>query len=164
MITLQPSTAALNEDEPEAPAGRVVLKSAPKIRAVYWCQFWADALRPEFYKNRPVVVVSRDNRLDGPVMVVPLTTKPQGANKWAYKLSANPNPKKPGTASWAVCNHVCTVSCARLRQIDGGAPRMKQADFDQVVTLMLKALPTPPAVLLVSEVSTTTTMTVIVTS
>ena len=133
------------DNEPAAPAGRVVLASAPKIRAVYWCRFWRDALRPEFYKNRPVVIVSRDNRLDGPALVVPLTTKPQGANKWAYKLAENPNPKKPLVESWAVCNHIYTVSCARLEQMDGGVPRMRQDDFDEVVRLLLRALPNPPA-------------------
>ena len=142
MPTNPPSAPSPDED-PEAPAGQIVLKSAPKMRAVYWCQFWADTLRPEFYKNRPVVVVSWDNRLDGPVMVVPLTTKPQKTNKWACKLSENPNSKKRNEDSWAVCNHVYTVSCARLRQVGGGAPRMKQTDFNQVVRLMLKALPAP---------------------
>ena len=130
-------------DEPDAPIGRIVLNSAPKIRACYWCDFWKDALRPEFYKKRPVVVVSRSNRLDGPVMVVPLTRKAQSSNKWAYKLSENPNPRKPGIDSWAVCNHVYTVSCARLEQMDRHAPRMKQTDFDEVVRLMLKAMPAP---------------------
>jgi mRNA interferase MazF len=134
------------DDEPTAPAGRVVLTSAPKIRAVYWCGFWRDALRPEFYKNRPVVIVSRDNRLDGPALVVPLTTKPQGNNKWAHKLTENPNPRRPSIDSWAVCNHIYAVSCARLAQMDGGVPRMKPVDFDEVVRLMLKALPdAPPA-------------------
>jgi mRNA interferase MazF len=133
------------DDDPVAPAGRVVLASAPKIRAVYWCRFWRDALRPEFYKNRPVVVVSRDNRLDGPALVVPLTTKPQGNNKWAYKLTENPNPGKPTIESWAVCNHIYAVSCARLAQMDGGVPRMKPQDFDEVVRLMLRALPDAPS-------------------
>ena len=133
------------EDEPAAPAGRVVLASAPKIRAVYWCRFWRDALRPEFYKNRPVVIVSRDNRLDRPTLIEPLTTKPQGDNKWAYKLTENPNPRKPAIDSWAVCNHVYTVSCARLAQMDGSVPRMKAKDFDEVVKLLLRALPDPSA-------------------
>jgi uncharacterized protein YifN (PemK superfamily) len=87
------------------------------------------------------VVVSRDNRLDGPIMVLPLTTKPQGNNRWAHKLSENPNPRKPGIDNWAVCNHVYTVSCARLSQMGGSVPRMKQEDFDAVVRLMLQALP-----------------------
>jgi mRNA interferase MazF len=129
--------------EPEAPAGRVVLKSAPKLRAVYWCRFWDDAMRPEFFKTRPVVVVSLQNALDGPVRVVPLTTKPQGTNRWAHKLSENPNPARPGLDSWAVCNHVYTVSCARLSQMGGTVPRMQQADFDAVVRLLLAGLPTP---------------------
>jgi len=143
----RPGNAALvaeQDDEPAAPAGRIVLASAPKIRAVYWCRFWRDALRPEFYKNRPVVIVSRDNRLDGPALVVPLTTKPQGANKWAYKLTENPNPRKPTIDSWAICNHIYAVSCARLAQMDGGVPRMQPRDFDEVVRLMLRALPDPP--------------------
>lgn len=101
-------------------------------------------MRPEFYKNRPVVVVSRDNRLDGPVLAVPLATKVQGANKWAYKLTENPNPRKPDIDGWAVCNHIYAVSCARLLQMDGGAPRMKQTDLDGVVRLMLRALPDAP--------------------
>ena len=133
-----------HDEEPSAPAGRIVLASAPKRRAVYWCRFWHDALRPEFYKNRPVVVVSRDNRLDGPALVVPLTTKPQGGNKWAYKLLENPNPRKPGIESWAVCNHIYAVSCARLAQMDGRVPRMKPIDFNEVVRIMLQALPDAP--------------------
>ena len=142
-----PGEAAVLTDqdsEPVAPAGRVVLASAPKIRAVYWCRFWRDALRPEFYKKRPVVILSRDNRLDGPALVVPLTTKPQATNKWAYKLSENPNPRKPALESLAVCNHIYLVSCARLEQMDSGVPRMQQHDFDEVVRLMLRALPNPP--------------------
>ncbi len=128
------------EFEIDAPVGRVGLRSSPRIRAVYWCRFWADALRPEFFKTRPVVVVSRANRMDGPIMVVPLTTKPQCNNKWAHKLRTNPNPRKPDL-NRAVCNHICTVSCARLSQMDGGVPRMEQSDFDAVVCSMLKALP-----------------------
>lgn len=146
MAVIAATVPVVVDDEPDAPIGKVVLKSAPKIRAVYWCDFWKDALRPEFCKKRPVVVVSRDNRLDGPVMVVPLTRKAQGGNKWAFKLSENPNPGKPGVDSWAVCNHIYTVSCARLEQMQGGAPRMKQADFDEVVRLLLKAMPTAPTV------------------
>ena len=84
-------------------------------------------------------------------MVVPLTRKAQGNNKWAYKLSENPNPRKPSIESWAVCNHVYTVSCARLEQMKGAAPRMKQSDFDEVVRLVLKAMPNPPAPLPVAS-------------
>lgn len=147
MTVMTVTVPVVVDDEPDAPMGKVVLKSAPKIRAVYWCNFWKDALRPEFYKKRPVVVISRDNQLNGPIMVVPLTRKVQGGNKWAFKLSENPNPAKPGIDSWAVCNHVYTVSCARLEQMQGIVPRMKQADFDEVVRLLLRAMPNPPEAL-----------------
>jgi|GEM_PF-455689 len=140
----RPAPVREPDNEPAAPAGRVRLASAPKLRSVYWCNFWSDALRPEFYKNRPVVVVSRDSSLEGPVTVVPLTTKLQRDNKWAYKLTENPNPRRPGIDSWAVCNHIYSVSCARLLQMDGGSPRMKQLDFDGVVRLMLRALANAP--------------------
>jgi mRNA interferase MazF len=154
--TLPPTIASY--DAIEAPSAKVVLKADPKIRAVYWCRFWKDALKPEFFKTRPVVVVSRNNMIDGPIMVVPLTTKPQGTNKWAYKLSQNPIVKNQGLDSWAICNHVYTVSCARLTQVDGGAPRMLQTDFDEVVRLMMAALPAPP--LLVAAVVKSLTVTV----
>lgn len=68
------------------------------------------------YKNRPVVVVSRDNRLDGPGLVVPLTTKLQGDNKWAYKLTENPNPENPGSivGPFATTSTPChALSCNR---------------------------------------------------
>lgn len=139
------ATIADDDGDPIAPAGRVALASAPKLRAVYRCRFWRDAHRPEFYKNRPVAIVSRDNRLDGPALIVPMTTKAQSGNKLAYKLTGNPNPRRPGIERWAICNHIYTVSCARLAHMDGGVPGMKPQDFDEIVRLVLRALPDAPA-------------------
>lgn len=41
------------------------LKSAPKIRQVYWCDYWQDAQLPEMWKRRPVVIVSYRHTLFG---------------------------------------------------------------------------------------------------
>ena len=71
----------MREDELEP---RIVLPriiAAPKIRQIYWCEFWSDAIRPEMWKTRPVVVMSYRNKLSGPCLVLPISTKEQDDNK-----------------------------------------------------------------------------------
>ncbi|MDF3812900.1 MULTISPECIES: type II toxin-antitoxin system PemK/MazF family toxin [Rhodopseudomonas] len=67
----------------EEPPPRIAprLKSAPKIRQLYWCDFPQDAQLPEFWKRRPVVILSMNATLYGSVVVIPCST------------SANQNPK-----------------------------------------------------------------------
>ena len=84
--------------------------AAPKIRQVYWCDFWADAHLPEMWKTRPVIVVSYKNTLHGPCLVVPTTTSPQPDNPWGFKLSLRVDAAR---ASWAVCNQPSTVAPSR---------------------------------------------------
>ncbi len=122
----------LPSDELDAPAHLNKIKAAPKLGNVYWCQFPADARKPEFWKTRPVVVISYANSLLGPVLVVPLTTKDQGANKWAFRLEANPVPKDSRPSS-AVCNHLYTVACSRLVPIQGKVPRLTGAELEPII-------------------------------
>ena len=134
--------------KPKVPERRDTLASPPKIRAVYWCRFWKDTIRPEFHKTRPVVVVSRNNRLDGPIVVVPLTTLPQRNNRWAVKLSENLAARRPDVPQWAVCDHLYTVACSRLYLVRGGAPRLSPEEFDRIVQLIMQKLPSasgPPS-------------------
>jgi mRNA interferase MazF len=56
------------------------LKAAPKIRGLYWCDFPADEQLPEFWKIRPIVVVSYKNTLHGAVTVIPISTVSQDGN------------------------------------------------------------------------------------
>jgi hypothetical protein len=51
-------------DKPPRVQPRIL--AAPKIRQIYWCDFWLDAHLPEMWKTRPVVVVSYKNTLHGP--------------------------------------------------------------------------------------------------
>src|SRR5580704_15506095 len=102
---------------------RTTIKSAPAIRNVYSCRFPDAALPPEFSKRRPVIVVSWKNSLTGPVLVIPITTQPQSGNAWALRLARNPSPGET-CAEWAVCNHLYTVSCTRLRATHGSVPRL----------------------------------------
>ena len=57
------------------------IKAAPKIRQIYWCDYWKDARLPEMWKTRPVIVVSYKNTLTGPCLVVPVSTEPQDNNR-----------------------------------------------------------------------------------
>lgn len=62
------------------------LKAAPKIRNLYWCDFPEDAQLPEFWKRRPVIIVSRKRTLHGTVTVIPCSTDPQDDNEWAVNI------------------------------------------------------------------------------
>jgi len=113
------------------------LKSAPKIRGLYWCDYWQDAQLPEMWKTRPVVVISWRQTLYTPCLVVPTSTDPQDGNKWAHKLSV----KFAGVQSWAVCNQPSTVAPSRLSQFQGRIPLVPQADFDAILGLLLDWIP-----------------------
>lgn len=146
-MTAQPPGVPTPDDELTAPEVPNRINFAPKLGNVYWCEFPADARKPEFWKTRPVIVVSYANTLLGPVLVVPLTTKPQPGNKWAYGMPQNPVPRE-SRASWAVCNHVYTVSCSRLSPIHGKVVRLDEAARKPIIELVRQwvASPeTPPA-------------------
>lgn len=114
--------------------------AAPKIRSLYWCTFWTDALLPEMWKTRPVLVISYRNRLNGPCTVLPISTDPQeGASAhWAHPLSIE---IERGRQSWVVCNQPYTVSPSRLSQIRGRVPRIDEREFELVLRRLLEWLP-----------------------
>jgi mRNA interferase MazF len=115
--------------------------AAPKIRQIYWCDFWQDARLPEMWKTRPVIVISYKNTLHGPCLVIPTTTEPANEqNPWASKLSI----KIEGTFdSWAVCNQPSTVAPSRFSQFKGKIPLLPKADFNQVLEVLGRWLPAP---------------------
>ncbi len=117
------------------------IKAAPKIRQVYWCEYWKDARLPEMWKTRPVIVVSYKNTLHGPCLVIPVSTDSQDKNPWAYRLSIDI--EGDGVASWAVCNHPVTMSPSRFTQFNRGTPLVPKGDFNQVLERLLKWLPKP---------------------
>ncbi|WP_406604466.1 hypothetical protein [Bartonella gliris] len=41
------------------------LKAAPRIRQILWCDFPEDAQLPEFWKQRPILVISKTSKLNG---------------------------------------------------------------------------------------------------
>lgn len=141
-MTGQPPDAPAPDDGLTAPEVSNRITIAPKLGNVYWCEFPADARKPEFWKTRPVIVVSYANTLLGPVLVVPLTTMPQPGNKWAYALPRNPVPRE-SRASWAVCNHLYTVSCSRLSPIHGKVGRLNEEERKPIIELARRWLASP---------------------
>ena len=125
------------QDPPPRVAPRVT--AAPSIRQLYWCDFPQDAQLPEFWKRRPVVIVSFKNTLHGAVTVVPCSTAAQPANRWAFPLQTTID----GRAAFAICDKLTTVAVSRLLPDKGGIVRMPVAEFDAMLRLVLAWLPVP---------------------
>jgi mRNA interferase MazF len=118
------------------------IKAAPAIRQVYWCDFWEDTRLPEMWKRRPIIVLSYKNSLYGPCSVIACSTDPQEGKsaEWAHALSISLD----GRTTSAVCNHIYTVSPSRLHVDKGGIRRLPEAEFNLILTKVLKWLPKIP--------------------
>lgn len=117
------------------------IKSAPKPRQVYWCDFPQDAQLPEFWKRRPVVILSPKARLYGVTLVVPLSTKSQPDNPLAYPFPAVLPGPEPTT--WAICSHPTTVAVSRLSIHRGTIIRVGDDHFQEILRLVRSQIPTP---------------------
>ena len=124
-------------DDPKPPKVMPKLRAAPKIRNLYWCDFPTDAHLPEFWKRRPVIVISRERTLYGAVTVIPCSTSPQDENKWALKLSESID----GRLSWAICDKPCTVAVSRLTPHGGAVKRLPMRHFNAVLEKLFEWLP-----------------------
>ncbi len=116
------------------------LKSAPKIRQLYWCDFPKDAQLPEFWKRRPVVILSKIAKLYGTAVVIPCSTKAEQDPKLAFPLRTTID----GRAGWAMCDKPATVAGSRLVPSQGAIPRMPDDEFHQMLKLVLDLLPKLP--------------------
>lgn len=115
------------------------LVGAPKIRQLFWCDFPKDAQLPEFWKRRPIIVISYRNTLHGAVSVIPCSTQAQLGNKWAFPLRTTID----GRAAWAICDKLSTVAVSRLLPDKGGIARLPEAEFNEMLGLVLEWLPKP---------------------
>lgn len=125
----------------ETPPPRIAprLKSAPRIRQVYWCDLPVDAQLPEFWKRRPVLIVSKTATLNGAVLVLPFTTKSQPDNPMAFPMASPITGKK----SWVICDYLTTVAVSRLHMPGRAVPRISQEDFNRIIGIALQNLPRP---------------------
>ena len=122
------------------PKVKPFLKSAPKIKEFFWCDFPHDAQLPEFWKRRPVIIVTGNNTLHGTAVVVPCSTSAQTGNKWAFPLKETID----GKAAWAICDKPSTVAVSRLTIDKGGIKRMSQEEFNEMLAMLLNRLPKLP--------------------
>jgi mRNA interferase MazF len=123
--------------ESRPPRVRPKIKSAPKIRQLYWCDFPADAQLPEFWKRRPVIIVSYRHTLHSTATVIPCSTQPQPDNPWAHALQTTID----GKTAWAICDKLTCVAVSRLIPDKSGMVRMPEAEFDDMLQLVMKWLP-----------------------
>lgn len=117
------------------------LKSAPKIRQLYWCDFPEDAQLPEFWKRRPVVILSKTATLHGAVMVIPCSTQAEQDPRLAFPLRTTID----GRAAWAICDKPTTVAVSRLLPTQGVVVRMPSDEFHEMLRVFLDLLPKLPA-------------------
>lgn len=126
-------------DEIPPPRLRPLIKSAPRIRQVYWCDLPEDAQLPEFWKRRPVLILSKTVKLHGNVTVLPFTTKSQPDNPMGYPMVS----PLDGQRVWVICDYLTTVAVSRLHMPGRVVPRIGQDDFNRIVALALQGLPRP---------------------
>lgn len=115
------------------------ITARPRVRQLYWCRFPKDAELPEFWKPRPIIVLSHNNSLYGAVTVVACSTQDQGSNRWAYLLQNTID----GTKAWAICDKPTTVAVSRLTQHKDGIKRVSEEEFNGVLGLVLDWIPKP---------------------
>ena len=116
------------------------LKSAPKIRELFWCDFPKDAQLPEFWKRRPVIIISfKKITLHGAVTVVPCSTQPQPDIGRSFELHTTIDGKK----AWAICDKLTTVAVSRLTPHKDGILRLPQKEFNAMLRVVLDWLPRP---------------------
>lgn len=116
------------------------VKAAPKVRQLYWCDFPQDAQLPEFWKRRPVIVISyRKITLHGAVTIVPCSTQAQPADGAAFPLRTTID----GRAAWAICDKPTTVTVSRLVPDKTGIVRMPEDEFNEMLRMVLDWLPKP---------------------
>lgn len=131
----------MSEDEDDRPPRvKPRIEAAPKPRQVYWCDFPKDAQLPEFWKRRPVVVISPKSTLYGVALVVPLTSKSQPDNKLAHAMKT---PINGQDLSWAICSHPTTVAVSRLSIHRGAVRRIENDDFQIVLQIVRDQIPVP---------------------
>jgi mRNA interferase MazF len=123
--------------EEQPPRIRPILKRAPRVREVYWCDFWHDARLPEMWKRRPVLIISLKNTVDGEVTLLPFTTSTQINRPYSHVLK---NPiGKAGAA--ILCNYPITLSTSRLIPYGKTTPVMDYDEFQLIIQKLYSRLP-----------------------
>ena len=93
----------------------------------------------EFWKTRPVLILSKTSQLYGKVTVLPFSTKAQPDNPMAYPVRSPIDEQQ----AWVICDYPTTVAVSRLGPPGRNVPRIAQDDFNRIVARLLGTLPRP---------------------
>ena len=124
------------------PRRRVRLRIPPKKGEVYWCDYPPPLCQhlPEYWKRRPVVIVSRRAPLRGVATVVPITS----IRNQDLRVAVQVQSPIDGTAAWAICIHATTVAVSRLRSTRrSGRPSVSPAEYKAIWQKVINNLATP---------------------
>jgi mRNA interferase MazF len=138
--TIQIAATTAKEADLTPPKIAPRVKAAPKIRQLYWCGFPQDAHLPEFWKCRPVLIVSYKNTLHGTVTAIPCSTRNQTGNAWAFELQTTID----GTPSWAICDKLTCIAVSRLIPDKGAIHRLPEDEFNGILAIVFRWLPRLP--------------------
>ena len=128
------------DDRQKPPKIAPKLKSAPNIRNLYWCDFPKDAQLPEFWKKRPVIILSYKITLHGAVTIIPCSTQEQKGNRWAQPLKTTIDDRD----TWAICDKITTVAVSRLTPDKNGIKRLPENEFNGILKIIFDWLPKIP--------------------
>lgn len=130
------------DERDSPPKVKPKIKSAPKVRQMYWCALPDDAQLPELWKLRPVIVLSMNAKLYSAVTVIPCSTAAQMEPKKTFPMRTTID----GRAAWAICDKPMTVAVSRLApDKTHGIVRMPEEEFHEMLALVLANLPKLPA-------------------
>lgn len=124
----------------------VRIKAAPKPGAIYWCSLHPENTIhiPEFWKKRPVLVISKRGSLNGKVICLPMTTDDDNANNSAaIEISAEIRAKIDNKRTWVITDHPMTVATSRLDMIGKTPPKVTGAEFGAILAAVHANIVTP---------------------
>ena len=118
----------------------VRLRFTPRKGEVYWCDYPPpECLHlPEFWKRRPVVIVSRHTALRGVATVVPMTSREQHDSRFSVQVRSPVD----GSDVWAICNHATTVAVSRLLPARG-RPSISRQEYKEILEKVIDNLAAP---------------------
>jgi mRNA interferase MazF len=129
--TVTVAVAVVEDNRP--PRIKPRLKSAPKIRELFWCDFPEDAQLPELWKTRAVLIVSYRNTLNGTATILPCSGQDQQGNKWALELPVTID----GKPSWVICDKPTSFAVSRLSSGRYGVIRLSEEQYQPILDKML---------------------------
>ena len=117
-----------------------LLRRAPKIGELYWCNLPKDAMLPELWKKRSVLVISGGTiNLYGTAVVIPTTSEDPGDDPHLLKLSLSLDSR----TSYAICDKPMTVAVSRFCLPTGTVPRLREEETNEVIKALHKTIPMP---------------------